>query len=464
MTASIDFTIEFTCPSTDDNKPPMKLRLRVTDNLPPAGQEEFFLPHRYTRYMSMITDLLEDCPLKDDKQVIPVKFSTPGMIKAVMRYISLLKSDRYEFVRSNFFRMHVGFFGTPETTEEFYKKYPIDHVEREMFRLRYRELIGHYIRSHHWNLENAVQLPISDPEVLSELDVDTLDAFQSFNLDTYESVISYSPGRGARDLAVLDSDTFSDLNDPLMYAAVSFLGDEKMGTMIDHILDSTGWDDKLMSFLIEHYQYIVDTYVSKQYLLMCFGCTKQFAFGEAVLSRQSPEEYYFERNKYITVSKKINKGHKKCLYDFLLICPMIAKYIMENYDRQSTIDTILLSNRLRKRFMTLTYDELLDSLDADAYIPTRSFFRQKIVSEKTPGNIRISLSGLPYSSDQDLNVAETYDALEAQRIQAARERQRQEDLRKKHGGLGKRARRRGEVSGNPTVVSGPIKKKGPVML
>jgi hypothetical protein len=482
MAANADYTIRFSICSAKEDGKPVILNIRVTDT-PIPGKEDYCLPHKYIRYWKTIQDMFDDCVVVSDKlQVLKIEYNRPYSAKAILRYVALLKSGKYDFIRMKFFKMHLAFFGNASSTEAFYEKnFDSNDEERAALKKYYGALTLHYKKSFHWRYDSmerhvirrrAAQLCQEDTfedlmyfEMVSESQ-DQVEAVLSIRVpeprDEYyydDDVYSYNEPEELRE--ELD---FSDLNDPLMFCVAGFLADEEMMMLMDHIMDSTGWGEGLLKTLVEHYEEIVDDYVTRPYLLMSFGAPKTFAFTEAKLYRDSPKVHSKTQKKIVKRSKKMHKGHNNCIYNFLRTLPVVAKYIMENYDRAGTIEAVQLSVRLRKRFMTLSYEELVDSLNLKEYNPRRP--EGMWVSEYTgskPENIHFSINGLPYSDIEDLNVAETYDCIEAQQMQKYKEQQRQEALRKNNGGLGKRARRRGETSG-VVITAGAQKKKGPVML
>lgn len=490
MAANADYTIRFSIPSAKEDGKPVILNIRVTDT-PLPGKEEYCLPHKCVRFWRTIQDMFDDCVVVPGKiRVLKIEYNRPYSAKAILRYVALLKSGKYDFIRMKFFKMHLAFFGDSQSTEEFYKTntHP-DGDERTALKKYYGALSLHYEKSFHWRHGNQEHCDI-------RRDVAEMCVYDTFGDFGYLDDNSDHEARGPQDEVsanlypqshqprgewYYDEDVddyflddngpkreeidFSDLNDPLMFCIARFLCDEEMEMMMDHIMDSTGWGEELLKTLVSYYEEIVDEYVTRPYLLMSFGAPKKFAFTEARLYRENPKEYSKTTKKIVKLSKKMHKGHNNCIYNFLRTLPVVAKYIMENYERKGTVETVQLSVRLRKRFMTLSYEELVDSLDLKEYNPRRP--EGMWVSEYTgtkPENIHFSINGLPYSDIEDLNVAETYDCIEAQQMQKYKEQQRQEALRKNNGGLGKRARRRGETSGVATVSSGVQKKKGPVML
>lgn len=483
MAANADYTIRFSIPSAKEDGKPVILNIRVTDT-PIPGKEDYCLPHKCVRYWRTIQDMFDDCVMVPDKmQILKIEYNRPYSAKAILRYIALLKSGKYDFIRMKFFRKHLAFFGDASSTEAFYEtNFDPNADERAALKKYYGSLTLHYKKSFHWRYEGmerhvirrrAAQLCQEDTfedlmyfEMIDDSSPDKVEAILNIRVpeprgEYYhdDDVYAYNEPEKLR-----EEIDFSDLNDPLMFCVVKFLCDEEMEMLMDHIMDSTGWGEDLLKTLVEHYEELVDDYVTRPYLLMSFGAPKTFAFTEAKLYRESQKDYSKMKKKIVKRSKKMHKGRNNCIYNFLRTLPVVAKYIMENYDRAGTIEAVQLSVRLRKRFMTLTYDELVDSLNLKEYNPRRP--EGMWVSEYTgskPENIHFSLSGLPYSSNEDLNVAETYDCIEAQQMQKYKEQQRQEALRKNNGGLGKRARRRGESSG-VVNTAGAQKKKGPVML
>ena len=146
-------------------------------------------------------------------------------------------------------------------------------------------------------------------------------------------------------------------------------------------------------------------------------------------------------------TKKREFGHNHCMYRFLSINPSIAMYILTEGDRVCFIDDTCISQKLRHRVKTMSYDELF-TIHTDLEVQADRLIDPNI------SNSKFKELGRKVVKGGHVNGSE---------IDACIEQQQSDKFRMEQSKRAKKSRKSREKEEHPTYC-GLTKKRGDIIL
>ncbi len=252
---------------------------------------------------------------------------------------------------------------------------------------------------------------------------------------------------------MLKTQNYHDLDRPTFFLLSRYLGDDITANNCLKCIHYSDWDIKRIQLFpnlfweIIYFQYISDTFWLDISETKKLRRTKIRRDMEGWASNMA--FYYLFRDTYVDShppnhnAKKREFGHNHCMYRFLTINPDIARYILDEGDRACFVDDICISQKLRHRVKSMTYDELLD---------IHTTFEQQADRLSTSSNY--DKIGRKVVVGGHVNGSEVYACIEQQQIETYRIAQSKK---------AKKGRRSKEKDENPTYVR-ISKKQGDIVL